>query len=129
MPLANRSIKQQFEGILKDAKILCELEPFVKKWSLEEVLPNFEAITESDNLSETSIANILQNASQSLESNPEKGERTLRKIKGNNSNYLIKVFSNADSHTCPQLKIESSPKMPLHLQIPYWFKLLFISAQ
>ncbi len=51
-------IKQQFEQILKDTKILCELEPFVKKWSFEEMLPHFQisnSINENNKLTPTEI--------------------------------------------------------------------------
>lgn len=108
-PPHNHSIKHQFEQIFKDAKILCELEPFVKKWSLEETFGkdfvdgnnNSESFhgdldpldsfsNDDDEEKSKAISMILRNAGKPVGAGSDpsagdtamSGERILRTIKG-----------------------------------------------
>lgn len=74
-------IKQQFEQILKDTKILCELEPFVKKWSFEEMLPHFHisnSINENNKLTPIEILRDVKAKSFST-NRVDDGEDTIQK--------------------------------------------------
>ncbi|CAL8095021.1 unnamed protein product [Orchesella dallaii] len=66
MALHNHAIKQQFENVVRDTKILCELEPFVKKWSLDEMMPTFGMNSESESNDEDGQNETLRNIVENL---------------------------------------------------------------
>ncbi|ODM99905.1 hypothetical protein Ocin01_06764 [Orchesella cincta] len=82
MALHNREIKQQLEVVLRDTKILCELEPFVKKWSLDEMMPAFDINKESTDGGKESLSEIFENFKvQSISEKPAR-EELFREVKG-----------------------------------------------
>lgn len=91
-------IKQQFEEIIKDTKILCELEPFIKKWSFSEMSPHFEITNAIDQDNKLTVAEILRDMKGTTQQcdddyskrkcERETRESLLRKLKGEERNVI-----------------------------------------
>lgn len=84
-------IKEQLEQILKDTKVLCNLEPFVEKWSLNEMLPNLEIthpIKLGGDLSIVDFQREMENPAYSPSVKCDAQAVLFRKLKGKVNNFL-----------------------------------------